>query len=66
MIRPGQRAEKRIELMGNSRKEIAGLPDRQPRRVKHLLQLSTGLHRRLDHHGRRHRRQYVAPVGALH
>ena len=32
-VRPGQRAEKRIEMMGNSRKEIAGLPDRQPRRV---------------------------------
>lgn len=32
-VRPGQRAEKRIVVMGNSRKEIAGLPDRQPRRV---------------------------------
>jgi hypothetical protein len=64
MIRPGQRAEKRIELMGNSRKEIAGLPDRQPRRVKHSLQLSTDRH----HHGRRGHRlhhQYVAPGGAL-
>jgi hypothetical protein len=65
MIRPGQMAEKRIELMGNSRKEIAGLPDRQPRRVKHLLQLSTD---RLHHHGRRDRRlhhRYVAPGDAL-
>jgi hypothetical protein len=65
MIRPGQMAEKRIELMGNSRKEIAGLPDRQPRRVKHSLRLSTG---RLHHHGRRDRRlhhQYVALGGAL-
>ena len=32
-VRPGQKPEKRIELIGNSRKEIAGLPDRQPRRV---------------------------------
>jgi len=65
MIRPGQRAEKRIELMGNSRKEIAGLPDWQPRRVKHLLQLSTD---RLHHHGRRDRRlhhQYVVLGDAL-
>jgi len=32
-VLPGQKAENRIALMGNSRKELAGLPDRQPRRV---------------------------------
>ena len=32
-VLPGQKAENRIALMGNARKEIAGLPDRQPRRV---------------------------------
>jgi len=32
-VLPGQEAENRIALMGNSRKELAGLPDRQPRRV---------------------------------
>ena len=66
MIRPGQKAKTCIELMGNSRKEIAGLPDRQPRRVNHLLRLSTD---RLHHHGRRghrlHHHQYVAPGDAL-
>ncbi|MDH4186907.1 MAG: hypothetical protein OEV08_07910, partial [Nitrospira sp.] len=29
-VRPDQRAGKRIEVMGNSRKEIAGLPDGSP------------------------------------
>jgi hypothetical protein len=29
-VRPDERAEKRITLMGNSRKEIAGLPDGSP------------------------------------
>jgi hypothetical protein len=65
MIRPGQRAEKRIELMGNSRKEIAGLPDRQPRRVNHLLQLSTDRLHRHGRHGHRLHHQYVAPGDAL-
>jgi hypothetical protein len=60
-VRPDQKAEKRIELMGNSRKELAGLPDRQPRRVKYWLQLSIDLRR--DHRHRRH--QCVAPGGAL-